>query len=674
MSSESTASAALTSESPDLPPRRAWLYTVLIAAVVFAAVAPTLRWTQLTGGNENIVIETALEIRRGECGWLLPTMLGEPRVKKPPLVAWIVAASLRDETIHALSDPARRERAYVDLAWQVRWSALLAGCGTILATFALARAVLNNRDAVIAAAVVGTLLMFQRYMRQSTTDVHLTLWVAVANAAMALGLLRGRWTIATLVAATALGIAFLCKGPVALVQTLAPALAFVTIRRFWLDTPNRSGDLPAAGTSKPFPPQGAGRERGAAASSQQSGSLVPPPPGEVRWGRADEKLQASAEPPSFSIESRSASAPPTLPSPSGGEGFGSSAPSEPFLRLMPARRLVILIFVGITIFTLIAAPWFVYVAANVPDVLRIWFVEVNREGATDLDVSNPLVYLLWIPLSWPWVVFLFVSGIVILQQFRRRPEWLLPALQVWVPLLIMVLFRDRKERYMLPLVAPLAVLSAIGVRAVLDAARDPHARALLRARIILGLHWFVLAAVAIAFPLAGMFLKEMRSVEGQPWFPPAVAVPAACGLALLIGAGILLRRSRPHAVVAVTFASVLVLQALLQHGYAQGTSGRSQLKLIADAILREVPDAEIYDYTENKRIDEETAIYLNRIIPQRDPFTLPPSDRPQVWITRQNKRAITAGQDPTPPPGWRLLIKVPERENVWWAFVRPPGG
>jgi 4-amino-4-deoxy-L-arabinose transferase-like glycosyltransferase len=210
---------------PDLSTRRATLFAILIAAAVFAAVAPTLRWIELTGGNENIVVETALEIRRNGT-WLLPTMLGEPRIKKPPLVAWITAASMRGQTLRELDDPQRSDAAYRDLAWQVRWTGLLAGCLTIVATFALARLILNNRLALVAAAAVGTMILFQKYMRQSTTDVHLTLWVTVANAALAYGLLRRRWRGPTIVTAIALGIAFLCKGPVALLLTLAPAIVF----------------------------------------------------------------------------------------------------------------------------------------------------------------------------------------------------------------------------------------------------------------------------------------------------------------------------------------------------------------------------------------------------------------------------------------------------------------
>ena len=59
----------------------------LIAALFLVVIAPTLSWLEFSGGSENLVVATVLEVRRGG-PWLVPTLKGEPRTTKPPLTTW----------------------------------------------------------------------------------------------------------------------------------------------------------------------------------------------------------------------------------------------------------------------------------------------------------------------------------------------------------------------------------------------------------------------------------------------------------------------------------------------------------------------------------------------------------------------------------------------------------
>src|SRR5689334_2392205 len=95
-----------------------------VAALVFAAVAPTLSWLEFSSGSENLVVETVLEMRRGG-PWLVPTLEKQPRTQKPPLPAWVTAAAARPGTVAGLADhdAVRRAIAYTHLAWEVRWPA-----------------------------------------------------------------------------------------------------------------------------------------------------------------------------------------------------------------------------------------------------------------------------------------------------------------------------------------------------------------------------------------------------------------------------------------------------------------------------------------------------------------------------------------------------------------------
>src|SRR2546421_7316481 len=86
-----------------MPAWKFWSVSALIAAAFFAAVAPTLTWLDFSGGSENLVVGTMLEMRRGG-PWIVPTLKGAPRTTKPPLTTWITAAFVPRSTVSALSD------------------------------------------------------------------------------------------------------------------------------------------------------------------------------------------------------------------------------------------------------------------------------------------------------------------------------------------------------------------------------------------------------------------------------------------------------------------------------------------------------------------------------------------------------------------------------------------
>lgn len=563
-----------TSSTPD---GKHFLLALLVAATVFACVAPTLRWPQLTGGNENIVIQTALEIRRGG-PWLVPNMLGEPRIKKPPLVAWITALTMDQRTLDQLDDPLYREQAYVDLAWQVRWTGLLAGCVTIVATFFLGKALFDSRLGLWSAMVVATSILFQKYMRQSTSDVHLAMWVTIANACLAFAILRKRVWTGLIGASVATGLAFLCKGPVALLETVLPAICMclpVGIIKTKIHRP-----------------------------CDHENRLVP----DGVIPQADEK---------------------------------------------PQHRKAIVVATGI--FALIALPWFIYVYLTVPQVASTWTTELSRQGATGLGPDPVYAYLLRIPMNWPWIVMLVVGFFVMIRARTRADLYTLAMLLI--PIAIMTFVPDRKERYLLPFVAPAAILCARGIVEVL--------RSFTENRWIVAIHWVVLASVCIGLPLAGAYHPDMVRVDGTPWYPAPLAWWIVTGFASLILLGISLQKYFRPSFVVVTWVAVLGLQAVVTWAYADTPSGRSPLKVLANAIRTQAPGAKVYDFDEEVRADEELAIYLNRTIVRADPKTLTPSDVPVVFVTRKSRDE----PDIVAPAGWSFIAKVQERKNEWWAFV-----
>jgi 4-amino-4-deoxy-L-arabinose transferase-like glycosyltransferase len=217
----------------------------LIAIFFFLALAPTLRWTPFSKLIENLNIETALEIRRGG-PVLIPTLMNEPRVRKPPLTAWITAAAIDPLTVQDMSSPdaATRESAWKNLAWETRWPALLCAAITLALAYELGVILLDHTGGILAAIVAGTNLLFLRYARSAATDVQLSLWVTAANVCLAKFVFQRKYFPGLVGAGVALGFAIMSKGPVALVMTLAPLPVFFLATKFPLNW--RRAILPAA--------------------------------------------------------------------------------------------------------------------------------------------------------------------------------------------------------------------------------------------------------------------------------------------------------------------------------------------------------------------------------------------------------------------------------------------
>jgi 4-amino-4-deoxy-L-arabinose transferase-like glycosyltransferase len=218
---------------------RTWLAVGLFTLVCLATVAYQLRLFEFSNGGENAVVESVLELRRGDGtwkSWLTPTLHDELRTKKPPLTTWLAAISVQADTVAKLSDPdpAVRAHAFQTFAWQVRLPSMLAMCGVLVCTFALGSLVGDRRLGLVAAIVCGTSLFWLRNARLATTDVQLALWVGVTNCFLATAVLRRRWWPGFLGGGIALGLAMMSKGPVALVQTVVPLLAFLAWSRWRL--------------------------------------------------------------------------------------------------------------------------------------------------------------------------------------------------------------------------------------------------------------------------------------------------------------------------------------------------------------------------------------------------------------------------------------------------------
>jgi 4-amino-4-deoxy-L-arabinose transferase-like glycosyltransferase len=555
------------------------LPAVLLIAAVFAWVAPTLRWLEFSNGAENLNVATALEMRRGG-PWLVPTLQGELRIAKPPLTAWITAAFINPRTVRDASSPDAmvRDRAFQQLAWQVRWPALLTMCLMLLAVYGLGRAVGDDTLGLISVAVCASSLMFLRYARFSTTDVELALWVTVANWCLAEAVVRKRVWFGFIGAGVALGLAMMSKGPVSLVQSVLPVVLFLFWRRL-------------CGTAAP--------------------------------------------------------------------GCASGEEAQPRAAVPHGSWLL-----GLLAFFLVALPWFIYVAVE-HDVIRRWMQEVTRVGARDTPASPVYVYLAIFVDVLPWIVFFFVGLIVLAQQMKRRERIseALPLFLTFVPLIVMSFFRDRQDRYMLPMIAPAAIIAARGV--------VEHLRSWSRWNkadtIVTALHWLVLLVLAVGVPIVGA-TTLLKRVDGTPWFSWIIVAPVTVTAVAFIAVSIYLHRLWRGGLILATFVVMLVLQTMFIFGYANSPDGRAEMRPLAESIATLYPDAEVYNaHPEGQRPPTDLGVYLNRTIPWvADVAKIPASDRQQIVLYRQNQNDPA----PKPPADWGLVDVKRRGKDLWYAYIR----
>jgi hypothetical protein len=145
-------------------------------------------------------------LQRGD--WVVPHLLGEPYLDKPPLCYWLVALSYAIFGVHD---------------WSARLVPALAVHLTVLLTYLLGRRSLGERTAFWGALLLTLAPGFLGMGRLLILDGLLALWVTLAVLAafeaVRAGPLRRRWWV---LAAAACGLGVLTKGPVIVLLVLPP--------------------------------------------------------------------------------------------------------------------------------------------------------------------------------------------------------------------------------------------------------------------------------------------------------------------------------------------------------------------------------------------------------------------------------------------------------------------
>ena len=631
------------SASIHLPPPRGTrvhglLAAVLVATGFCAAIAPTLHWSEFNDSIENLTVATSLEMRRGG-PWLVPELHGIPRLAKPPLAAWLSALTVPPETVASLStqDPAARALAYDRFAREARLPALLAAGLLLLFAYGLGWAVGGAGDGcaadartlgLIAACVCGTTLLVLRHARIASSDIQLALWVTAANFFLAVGAFRHRWWIACCGGGVALGLALMCKGPVALLQTLLPFGLFLLL--------DRRSSRPRTG----FADAGDMASRSLQKQSRRRGWIVPIVVGLL------------------------------LTIVVGGWWFAYVATQYPGAGSLwwteVTRRRVANVTSG---------KWWRYLASL--HLFLPWLVWLFIGAVLAFAPSGAPVG------RWRWSRAIAgalhsARGPATPGADQRRRAALLGLLLLAAPLIVMSFSRDRWERYMLPMLSGGGLLAAAALAAFMRHRRslDGRAQPPQQARsdaVAVGVHWLMVIGVWTAVAVAAIPTNKESQVFTRSANASFTGWPVAIGVMVVglafAGVGLAWQRRWRGALVAVTVASM----ALFQAAYYRAHPGRSALRPVADAIWRVAPDAEIYAYRPPAQFvisaaGNDLSIHLNR--PLRwavEQSQVPPSDRPQVFVIYRN---LAPGVPPlAPAPGWQLLAR-PTGMDDRYVFIR----
>lgn len=565
--------AATLTAGRELPLARAWGWAMAICVTFFVAVAPTLSWLEFSGGSENLNVATVLEMHRGG-PWLVPTLKDKPRLAKPPLTAWTSAAFVSPATVRLLdsTDARVRDEAYRQLAWEIRWPALVLCCITLLGVFEMTRVLVGARGGaeagLVAMVFFAGALMTLRFGRAATTDVQLMTWVTWAIVGLLHAVVRGRWWTGCAVAGVCLGLAFMAKGPVAFVQAVAP----VVVARVML--------------------------------------------------------------------------------------MGTGLPR---VKVLPAVMCVILT-------AAIGLPWYMLqFHQHGWAVMELWKVEVTREGATDLARDPVWSYLSFFLLMLPWAPLLVMGLVAGVGAWQKKSgemrSLVMLGCLVLVPLVIMTCFKDKNERYTLPVTAAACALMAAVTLPVLRGAAGGWRK------VVVDVTFALPVGVAIVLAVCGALGGEVGRVltllraDGQPWHSPLVAVLAATAALAVTLLGHTMRGDTVLARPLAGFVAMLIAGALFVHGYSRDERGVAEFRTTA-FHLRDTYGARPLYSMQNPadRIFHDLNIYLNRVVREVKTIEEVPADALLLQIRRTSANAFV------PPPGWEMLeTRVAGKRAVYIA-------
>lgn len=183
---------------------------------------------------------------------------------------------------------------------------------------------------------------------------------------------------------------------------------------------------------------------------------------------------------------------------------------------------VLAVVCGVGVMLGIALPWVLYVTHAMGGQWRMWFNEVNLTDEKKEGLQNsPIVVLVFLPLCMPWLVWFFVG---LAGMAANRGRSIVRGLRLMlfllvIPTAVVSVVPPIRDRYLLPMLAPMSILIAYGVMEHLGR----WGRFNRGDRVALALHWIGLAGIGVGAPLVmGLGVGGFHTPDGQRLYAPAV--------------------------------------------------------------------------------------------------------------------------------------------------------
>ena len=325
------------------------------------------------------------------------------------------------------------------------------------------------------------------------------------------------------------------------------------------------------------------------------------------------------------------------------------------------------ITVGVGLMLIFSLAWPVSVLIVMPGSWKTWLIDMLGKRTDRVSRDPWFAYWALLPNTIPWLP-MFVAGFYIACQKLRRSKRIAHALTlVVVPIIALSFLHDRKERYLLPMIGPAAILAAHAAVRL----KRAHPLRLTAAKVIWGIHWALLFVLVIGLPLFGAI--KLRRLEGGFWYSPSLAAMAVIGGVGIIAIGILQQRSRRDSFILTGGVVMLVVNLLLLYGLTASPDGLSEMKPVADRIHADFPRGNVIYYDPPPRVKPVTLdldIYLDRIVQVTS--DLPPSP---VYDGVSAIVVLRKPDDPEPKfEGWKAHFDLFSRKHHWYVLVRDPNG
>lgn len=288
-----------------------------------------------------------------------------------------------------------------------------------------------------------------------------------------------------------------------------------------------------------------------------------------------------------------------------------------FAALRSERQIILQTLwpLGIAVYLLVTAPWFIAVQHANPEFFRVFFLQHNLERFSSNLYHHPEPFWFYLPVALlalvPWTVFATVALVDAIRDWRfsvqqpRGSEDLRVFLALWflLPVIFFSLSRSKLPGYILPAIPAATILLADFIHRCEEDAEKPKLWLILLHALLSAT--MLVAALIVPFKLLKLSLP--RNV---------IIVAVALGVISMLALWLALQNQGYKVLRFMTLVPVVITFALLLRGTAPMINYLQSERPVAHAIeqstLGQIHDVAVYDVPPG--VEYGLAFYRNQAI------------------------------------------------------------